>query len=504
MAENIHLTGDVFTTKAPGKDQSYGTVGSGPYIGIVKQNKDPEKMGRLGVVIPNLAKAPNTKSNELIICEYLTPFYGAKSLQVTGKDKPYSYDESQHSYGMWAVPPDIDTRVLVIFAEGKISNAFWIGCVQDSYTNHMVPGLGASTQTSVDTSDESQAETKKEQTYGTDYVPAGEANRNFWSQQGGKYENIKKPIHPFAETLREQGLIQDTVRGTTSSSARRESPSKVFGISTPGPVDKTKPTKQLGPTDALEDVHTSRRPGHTFVMDDGDNNGDNHLVRLRTSSGHQILLHDTEGCVYIANGSGEAWMEFSNNGTIDIYSGNSINVRSSTNMNFHSDANISFYADGEIKMKAGGKLVMDGSRIQAMSDNDIMIHAENGSITTKAVNSNILSYSASGQQHHSGGDIHMAGTEVHMNSIAADSEIVTTMIRTDMQSTDPSGTNTLVVPIADVNTSLKGLAQPLKSSPLANDSMDGMRVPTHEPYAEHFGKKVGLKMFTGAGKQPWK
>jgi hypothetical protein len=34
--------------------------------------------------------------------------------------------------------------------------------------------------------------------------------------------------------------------------------------------------------------------------------------------------------------------------------------------------------------------------------------------------------------------------------------------------------------------------------------MDGMRVPTHEPYAEHFGKKVGLKMFTGAGKQPWK
>jgi len=78
------------------------------------------------------------------------------------------------------------------------------------------------------------------------------------------------------------------------------------------------------------------------------------------------------------------------------------------------------------------------------------------------------------------------------------------MIRTDMQSTDPSGTNTLVVPIADVNTSLKGLAQPLKSSPLANDSMDGMRVPTHEPYAEHFGKKVGLKMFTGAGKQPWK
>ena len=33
-----------------------------------------------------------------------------------------------------------------------------------------------------------------------------------------------------------QGLVQDNVRGTTSSSARRESPSAVFGISTPGRV----------------------------------------------------------------------------------------------------------------------------------------------------------------------------------------------------------------------------------------------------------------------------
>lgn len=504
MAENIHLTGDVFTKKAPDKDTSYGKVNAGPYIGIVKQNKDPEKMGRLAVVIPNLAKAPNTKANELIICEYLAPFYGAKSLDITKAERPYNFDESQHSYGMWMVPPDIDTRVLVIFAEGKISNAFWIGCVMDSYTNHMTPGIAASKGTSVDTEDPGQAESLKEQVYGTDYVPAGEANRKHWNRSGGLYENIKKPIHPLAETLRKQGLIGDTVRGTTSSSARRESPSNVFGISTPGPVDTTKGTNQLGPTDSLEDLHTSRRSGHTFVMDDGDGNGENQLVRIRTSSGHQLLMHDTEGCVYIANGSGEAWMEFSSNGTIDIYSGASINVRASTNMNFHSDANMNFYADGEIKMKAGGKLVLDGSRIQALSDNDIMLHAENGALSLKAPKSNIISYAGTGQQHHAGGRIDHAGTEVHMNSVAADEQIVSHLIRTDMQSTEPAGTNTLVVPIADVNTALKGFAQPLKSQPNQNDTMDGMRVPTHEPYAEHFGKKKGLKMFTGKGKQPWK
>mgnify|MGYP004173768169 CR=1 FL=1 len=39
--------------------------------------------------------------------------------------------------------------------------------------------------------------------------------------------------------LIDQGLANDNVRGNTTSSARRESPSQVFGISTPGPLDKT-------------------------------------------------------------------------------------------------------------------------------------------------------------------------------------------------------------------------------------------------------------------------
>lgn len=492
---NVNLTGDVFTKKAPSKDSSYGSVNSGPWIGIVKQNSDPEKMGRLAVTIPNLTKSPEAKANELIICEYLTPFYGAKSNAVTNADDPTNYDTSQHSYGFWAVPPDIDSRVLVIFAEGKISNAFWIGCVQDANTNHMVPGIASSTQTGTDT---------KETVYGTDNVPAGEINRKAWNQSGGNYENIKKPIHPMAETLRAQGLIQDTVRGTTSSSARRESPSQVFGMSTPGPVDKTKPTKQQGPIDSLKDEYVTRKSGHTFVMDDGDENGDNHLVRLRSSSGHQILLHDTEGCVYIANASGEAWLEFASNGTIDIYAGAGLNVRSAMNMNFHSDANISFYAGEQIKFKATDKLVLDGSRVQVLSDNDIMLHAEAGTISLKSPTNSIISYAGKGQQHHAGGRIDHAGTEVHMNSVAANADIISHLIRTDMQATDIAGTNTLVVPIADVNTATKGLAVPLRSEPGLNQTMDGMRVPTHEPFAEHFGLKNGLSMFSGAGSQPWR
>jgi hypothetical protein len=70
-------------------------------------------------------------------------------LKATSKTNPYDFKATQQSYGMWAVPPDIDTTVLVIFAKGENTNAnaFWMGCVQDPMTNQMVPGNGSSTKT---------------------------------------------------------------------------------------------------------------------------------------------------------------------------------------------------------------------------------------------------------------------------------------------------------------------------------------------------------------------
>ena len=65
---------------------------------------------------------------------------------------------------MWMVPPDIDSRVLVIFAEGKISLGYWIACVQEPFINNMTPGIASSEETiDEDTSDFGQA---NEQIYG--------------------------------------------------------------------------------------------------------------------------------------------------------------------------------------------------------------------------------------------------------------------------------------------------------------------------------------------------
>ena len=483
------ISGDTATPSMPSKGNTGAKLDPGPYLGIVKSNIDPTRMGRLGVLIPSLANTYEPTPDQLIVCEYLSPFYGAKTTKYLDEDGNHNdYRGSQHSYGMWMVPPDIDTKVLVIFVEGRAEQAFWFGCIQDPLVNHMVPGIASAESTEVSADFGS-----KESIYGTSAVPAGEVNRatvdQFLTDTPGS--TTKRPIHPFAETLRMQGLIQDTARGSTTSSARRESPSQVFGISTPGRRDPSAPDRIVGVKNSQRKEKIDRLTGHTLVLDDGDTNGKNQLIRLRSSSGHQILLNDTAGVVYIANGSGNAWMEFSADGSIDFYSGGSVAIRSSGNMDFHSDANINMFAKEQIKLAAGQKLVIDGGQqIMTYADYDILNQSLKGSITTKAPEGAIISYAGQMQLHMATGQHHLTGEQVHFNSIPTMPDIVATYQRTRFY--DQSGTGTLNTPIPDVDRTKKFKNEPLKVDQNLNITMDGMRVPTHEPYYGHRDKIISF------------
>jgi hypothetical protein len=485
----------------------------GFYIGIVKDNYDPAKMGSLKVLIPSLHGSDEASSDALIQVGYLSPYYGVKSANaVRDKSNIADYHASQHSYGMWMVPPDIDTRVMVIFVEGKPSQGYWIGCVQEPYMNHMMPGIAASRRTQVDTSDGESA--SKTDIYGTDLVPAGEVNRagiEFTKITGTELDAFNKPIHPFAETLRKQGLIQDSVRGTTTSSARRESPSAVFGISTPGRLDTGSKDQyrsaKLGPTDALRDVVVTRAPGHTFVMDDGDAQGDNTLIRLRTGSGHQLLMNDTAGVVYLANAAGSVWMEFSNQGTVDIYAKQGINIRSGGDMNFHSEADINMYANRNIRIKANehlgedpndqkpkGIISIDGSIINQLAGRAMNVTVDKGYYSLRTGMS-IYTQAAGGNQiHQASGQVHLVGSQVHFNSMPVDPNLLQPLQRTSFFSA--SGTGTLEVAQPDVTPALRGSVGVL-STDRTIPGMTGMLVPTHEPYLWH---RDNVRTFTAEGK----
>jgi len=316
----------------------------GPYLAEVTNHLDPDYMGRLEVVLTKGLTNPITNQSNTYPVRHLSPFSGSTSVRNEGTNSG-DFNDVQKSYGMWMVPPDIGTTVMVIFIDGDPNQGFWMGCVQDKYQNHMIPGIAASHQTEI-----TEEQRRK---YGTDYLPVAEFHKSSRDLNNPNVNSFKKPVHPFADRLLAQGLLLDTVRGVTSSSARREVPSSVFGISTPGPLDTSDGAKRgkIGYTGNRR-APVSRLGGSTFVMDDGDINGQNELVRIRTRTGHQILMHNSQDLIYIANASGTAWIEMTSAGKLDIYAADSVSIHTEADFNFRADRDINLEAKRNINIRA--------------------------------------------------------------------------------------------------------------------------------------------------------
>jgi hypothetical protein len=309
---------------------------------------------------------------------YASPFYGVTAYENMGLNKD-DFNDTQKSYGMWFPTPEIGTTVLCAFVNGSPSEGYWIACVPSRFMNHMIPAIGGSTAV------ELTAEQKKKYDT-TQPLPVAEVNRKTNElDKKLEIEKIKKPVHPIADRFLEQGLLEDDIRGTTTSTSRRSIPNTVFGISTPGPVDRGQGSKKqfIGKkqTQSASAVPASRLGGTQLVFDDGDDQyqrktpagtgpqeyidtldpeekqkGDsnvpyNEYVRLRTRTGHQILLHNSEDLIYIGNSRGTAWIELTSNGKIDIYAEDSISIHTENDLNIRANRDINLEAGRNINMR---------------------------------------------------------------------------------------------------------------------------------------------------------
>ena len=340
----------------------------GPFIAIVRNHLDSTYMGGLEVELLTASQSGNSTNSpgQLVPVKYLSPFYGITSYD--GMNKNEGHTNSQRSYGWWGVPPDIGSKVLVIFAEA--GDGYWIGCIPEEHTNIMTP------DPMVSTTFNSKDRSKK--------LPVVEYNKKTETAAGRNSTKFIKPANEDAiAVLTQQGLLEDDTRGVTSSSSRRETPSMVTGFSSPGPADKRSgaPRVNYGENFAQTPVPQNRLGGSSLVFDDGDptllrktpassgppvyvnveggeSGGDatlphNELVRLRTRTGHQILLHNTEDLIYIANAKGTTWIELTSNGKIDIFAQDSVSIHTATDLNIKADKNVNIEAGADINLKAG-------------------------------------------------------------------------------------------------------------------------------------------------------
>jgi GH24 family phage-related lysozyme (muramidase) len=334
-------------------DNSSGRVNLafGVYTAIVKKTYDEDNMGRLRVWIPEFKGDPEDEDQWSTV-QYCSPFAGSTDPFALGNNAQ-SFQDTQKSYGFWAVPPDINNEVVVSFLNGDLSKGIWFGNLYQKASNYTVPGLAHGT------------------TYGAasgEYYPSAEKNK----KDPDNNSDLRPKHTTLGQALNQQGLLKDLERGAGTSSSHRESPSKVVGILTPGQ--------------------------HQFVMDDGDSSGGNKLIRFRTANGAQILIDDTFGMIYFINRDGTAWMELSQEGHIDAYAGQGINLNATGDFNIRSGGNINIEAAGNLNIKA--------DNIKGLANSALHL----SSITGTRLSSNGNTEIGSGGDHiESAANIHMNG-----------------------------------------------------------------------------------------------
>lgn len=340
------------------REESAVRLDVGPYIGKIKNNLDPTRSGRLQVYIPDLSSGDEDNSDNWRTVAYASPFFGSTTQPDTNKQN--AHKKVKHTYGMWSVPPDIGNLVLCIFVSGDPNRGFWFACIPNTLGHYMVPGLAGSTSVETGTIEDPKVSAN----YSGKPTVVSEFNENSDSVDWANFIQLKKPVHEDQYKIYlNQGLDEDYVRGIISSSSQRESPSYVFGISTPGRPHKDTaddPTfaSRVKSGDIKETDYSvaSRKGGHTFVMDDGNFQGKDRLIRLRSGGGHQILMNDAEDIMYIGNNTGSVWIELTGPGHLNIYSGNSVNIRAEQDINLHADRNINLNAGNSIQLNAGKNL----------------------------------------------------------------------------------------------------------------------------------------------------
>ena len=399
---------DISRQGAKGGDPGYDTSQlrgvreeRGIVTGVVKANVHPTNMGVIKIWIPTFSTDQNDKTQWRSV-RYCTPFYS----RVDNSGVSDTYFGTKVTAGITTPPPDIGTKVLAFFPEGRNSEGYYFACVPDLYMMQTLPEATISRG-----------------------VAAGEFNDSpAGTHHTGKITNWRKQTRPedffTQDTLVKQGLSDDRIRGLNNSSYMRESPAEIIGIASkgrrittqgqdftlsynqqiknPDTADKTVLEGLLGPT--------ARRKGHSITLDDGDIDGNSNQIRLRTSTGHQLLLNDTEGVIYVGNSDGSCWIELSSEGTMDVFAQDSINFRSA-NINFHADENIKMHAKGFAQIVADQQLHLQGTQ-----ETTIVTEGEAGINAKKNLHlfseSELFATSTGASYYNAGGNISVAGAMV--------------------------------------------------------------------------------------------
>lgn len=349
----------------------------GFHVGMVMDDQDDQKMGRVWVYIPEFSgkrfdelslptwggttpDRQNPNGLELdqklrtqwLLVSVMQPFFGSDDYRTSaGSDGRNSKHGDVNAYGSW-FQPRIGDFVGVMFVGGDVNNGFVVGMVPKQYRNAMVPGQPGVAQPEISDRDGSGVPPiVSEDAFlpAMDKAPSDEDPRHI----------DRLAASQLSRNIAYSGLSADQARGAGTSGARRESPSYVLGFKTAGwnfgserknrDVDGRQFETRKG---TLSRVNTT---GHSFAMDD---HPDYQSIRFRTSNGAQLFFNDSCSTpyIYMQTQTGKVWIELADAGAINIYAAGSINMHAEGSMNTTVDGDYNIQVNGNYNMLVGGNL----------------------------------------------------------------------------------------------------------------------------------------------------
>lgn len=344
-------------------------------VGKVMDTNDPAQMGRARVRCGKYGDKATQDMVDLPWALPVSPLAGVITHGMRGSEQESV--NAPVAYGMWNIPK-IGSYVIVGCIDGDKSKRFYVGGVHPQYLVNTLPhgrfiwrkadSEGARPDGPL-SSDEVPIEPLYSNMTEQFTLPSGEGTL---TRRAPGTPN--KPRVGNAEYESRGADMQASALDKTLHNDPRNSPGNTTVDHVPGEaihfpkadgttrsilgpgysIDQIEPTEQYGPETAQVNYDSHNyswtTPGfHSLSMND---RYDQCRIRIRTTSGHQILMDDTNERIYVSTAGGQSYIEIDKLGNIDIFAEKTISTHAKGDINFYSDKSIRLQAVEDIHMRA--------------------------------------------------------------------------------------------------------------------------------------------------------